>query len=188
MAKTRELVLAVALLALASCGGNIYDSPAIDVPIVGSSSNREPGTGLFLQKSALGDSSTGFDDFMGHARDAYGDAPSRVEIITATIAIGPGAKNLNSLERVFANGAVRVALLVDASGDSYPMCGVTTPAGAGPLTMNVNFDSSQLSPSDYAEFVAGRAHVELRGPVAPTFASSSRNASLDLEFVFRAYH
>ena len=185
MRAPHKLAVVLAALVLVACGGTVYDSPAIDVPIVGSSKDVEDGSGLFLQQSAL-DSSTGFGDFVGHARDAFGSDPARLEVVSATLAIGSGARNLNSLERVFANGTVNVSLRIDGSGTSYPLSHVSSPSGAGPLTMNAHFDSSQLTQSDYADFLAGRTHVVLRGPIASTFASSRGNASLDLTFVFRA--
>lgn len=97
-----------------------------------------------------------------------------------------------TFDQVF-NGVVSIAFVMNGSGNSYPVGSVAGPAGAGPVTLTVAFDSASMPPADYSGLLQGQFKIVLAGTATSgstgfnSSNSSDETATIDATFGFVAY-
>lgn len=180
------LAFAAGLAGLAACGDDpvSYSSPvAINLKAESGAVN---GTALTNEKSIKEESGNPFGAFVTEARAKLGRDPTLIEIDDLTLTLGGQSTGVTKLEEVF-QGTVDVLFIVNTSNNTYPVAQFDSPTGTGPLGADVSFESSQLAPQDWPNYIAGDFKVVLRGTAAPTFATKGAKADLQLAFTFAAF-
>ena len=118
--------------------------------------------------------------------------PVLVDIETAELQLGTGTDRSAAphLAAVFAGG-VEVGLRFDATGGEHPIAsGVVAPDGANALALAVAFDEAAVADGEYAELLAGRFVIVLRGRATTSFVQypiPTTGAELQVSLTFRAY-
>ena len=90
------------------------------------------------------------------------------------------------LEKVF-SATVRLSFQMNGSNNSYPVASVTGPTGAGPVELQVAFDSGAMTPADFSALVGGSFKVVLTGASASGFAARGATARLEATLTFVAF-
>ncbi|HQR29815.1 MAG TPA: hypothetical protein PLL32_05345 [Anaeromyxobacteraceae bacterium] len=142
---------------------------------------------IHVDKNVSTETGNPYGAFVNAAVKALGHAPSRIVVTSATLTLDPaGSTQVTVLEQVF-TGQVRVTFQPNGSVNAYPAAAVTSPVGTGPITMTVTFDSSTMTPADYADLVGGAFKVVLDGSAATGFGSRGASADLTGTFTFEAF-
>ena len=181
--------LAAVLLAVlaAACGSKdpvTYSEPvgiSLDVR-----SGDVVGGAMEVDKNVTTESGNPYGAFVNAATRALGANPSRIAVTSATLALEPSSTNVATLQQAF-TGTVRLAFRPSGTDSSYPAASVVQPAGAGPVPMQVSFDSTAMTPADFQDLVGANFRVVLTGTPATGFASAGATARLESILTFVAY-
>jgi len=181
------LVVAVAAVSSAACGGDpvTYSDP-VGLSLSVASGDVDNGV-LADEKNINTESGNPYGAFSSAAQDAIGGLPSSIDVEAATLTI-EGSTGVAALEEIFA-GDVEVAFVMNGSDQAYPVAVRTIAVGdgAGPVDLEVPFDSDSVTDADYPDLVGGSFKVLLTGDAAAGFAGASADADLSLVLTFTAY-
>jgi hypothetical protein len=188
MSKHLTAIAAVALLA--ACGGNndpVSFSEPVGISLSVASKDVVSGA-VSADKNINTENGNPYGAFTSAARARLGGRdPSHIAVTGATLELLTATSTgVTALEQVF-TGPVSVAFQVGASGTVYPVGQVMNPVGAGPVTLNVAFDSASLLAADRAAITQGQFKVVLGGTSASGFAGASATADLRATLMFVAY-
>lgn len=183
----RLLAVATFTALAAGCGDDpVSYSDPVGMSLSVASGDVDNGT-LVDEKNINTESGNPYGAFSSAAQSAIGGIPSSIEVDAATLTIGD-ATGVDALEDIFV-GEVAVTFVMNGSDVAYPVAARTIAVGdgAGPVALNVQFDSHTFTDGDYAELVAGSFKVTLSGTAAAGFAGASADADLSLVLTFTAY-
>jgi hypothetical protein len=183
---TRHAAVLVAVLATA-CGSKdpvTYSAP-VGISLDARSGDVVSGT-LEVDKNVTTESGNPYGAFANAAVRALGGNPSRIAVTSATLALEPSSTNVTTLQQVF-TGTVQLAFQANGSDSLYPAASVVQPTGAGPVSMQVSFDSATMTPADFQDLVGANFRVVLSGTPSTGFASAAATARLEAVLTFVAY-
>jgi len=179
---------AAALLALlaAACGKDpvSYSAPvgiSLDVR-----SSDDVGGVILVDKNITTEQGNPYGAFTNAAVQKLGRDPSRIEVSSATLRLEPASTNVTALEQVFLS-TTRLSFQMNGSNNSYPVASITAPTGAGPVALQVAFDSGAMTPADYASLVGGNFKLALTGAAASGFGTRGATAKLVATLTFVAF-
>ena len=187
MTRLTLLVVAVLSTAAVGCGDDpVSYSDPVGMSLSVASGDVDNGA-LADEKNINTESGNPYGAFSSAAQMEIGGPPSSIVVEAATLAIETST-GAAALEEVFA-GDVEVAFVMSGSNVAYPVALRTISAGdgAGPVDLDVGFDSDAFTEADYADLVDGSFKVVLSGDAAPGFADASANVDLSLILTFTAY-
>ncbi len=169
------------------CGGDdpVSVSDVVDLKL-SLSSGDVAGNNLSDEKNVNTESGNPYGAFVDDARAEVGGDPSAIRVDEVTIELDPGAStNVDALGLVFADVAVSFEM---SSGEIVLVASdeLTADADAGPLALDVAFDSDALSDADYADLLGGGFKVMLSGEAAAGFAALDASADLEITFLLTA--
>jgi hypothetical protein len=182
----RHAVVILAVLATA-CGTKdpvTYSAPvgiSLDVK-----SADVAGGAIRVDKNVTTETGNPYGAFVNDAVKALGGSPSRIGVSSATLALEPSSTGVTTLQQVF-TGAARLSFEPNGTSTLYPAASVETPTGAGPVPMQVSFDSTSMTPADYDALVGANFQVVLTGTPAAGFGSATATARLQAVLTFVAY-
>ena len=183
---TRFAILLGAVV-LAACGGDdpvSYSAPVgINLKV---ESGDVSGAAISNDKDITNETGNPYGDFVTDARDQIGTDPTRVELEHLTLTLGAQSTGVTALEQVYV-GDVDVLFLMHETNNTYPAGRVTNPSGAGPIEVDVLFESDAVATQDWSKFLSGGYKVSIRGPAAPDFSTKGATADLLLSFTFAAF-
>lgn len=179
-----SLVLTVA--SLAACGDDpvTYSEP-VGISMTADSGDLVAGR-VEEEKNINTESGNPYGAFVENARAEVDGDPSAIRIDEVTLTLDTGAStNVAALGLVFANVDVAFEM---SSGAMVPVAGaeLTTEVDAGPIGLDVGFDSDGLSDVDYDDLLAGGFKVWLTGDAAAGFDVLDASADLEVTFYFTA--
>jgi len=184
-----SLLVPAAASLLAACGDDpVSYSEPVTINLKAKSSDVAD-TVVTEEKGISTEQSNPYGAFIGNAQHALGGAdPGSIEVDEVHLFLGADSTNVTALEEVFA-GDVDVLFQMNDTNNSFPVAGFTMDGavGAGPVALDVGFDSAGMSTADYDKLVGGGFKVLLRGNAAPDFASKGAEATLEVTFQFTAY-
>jgi hypothetical protein len=166
----------------AGCGHNTYSAP-VGVNLHAQSGDVSSGT-LTREKQIALQTGNPYAGFLIDARTKLGKDPSDVGVGGLTLFLGAQSIGVTVLEQVF-TGQVDVLFRLP-SGTSYNVGHVTNPTGAGPINLNVDFDSTKVMGLDHVALMSGNFKVVIRGSAAPLFPAQNADADLQHTFTFKA--
>ena len=144
---------------------------------------------ISVGKNINTESGNPYGAFVNEARARIGHDPSRVVLTGATLKLLGTSTGVTALDQVF-TGAVTISFQMNGTNTTYPAAQVANPAGAGPVSLSVGFDSSSLPAADRASLIQGQFKVLLAGTppggAAGAFATGSDLADLVATFSFVA--
>ena len=183
-----SILTALTLLAATACGDDpvSYSDP---VGIALSVKSGDVGAGAVLEEKNINtESGNPYGAFVTAAEAEIGGSPSRISVDATTLTLDATSKNVDELPAVFA-GVVSVSFVMNTSGATYPVASGTIGAddGAGPVALDVDFDSDDMEDADYDDLVGGSFKVVLAGVSATGFANLDADANLSVVLTFRAY-
>jgi hypothetical protein len=186
MMHCNRLFLLGGLVALGACSDPASTSQPVGIELKAKSGDA--GTGAIAElKDITTESGNPYGAFVADARAQLGGHdPSRIELPSVTLTLGGQSTGVARLEDVF-TGDVDVAFVMNTSSDTYDVAHLMNPAGVGPTSMDVVFDSTKLSANDWPLFLGGQFKVVLRGTPAAGFAQKGADASLQVTFGFDAF-
>jgi hypothetical protein len=182
----RHAAVLLAVLATA-CGAEdpvTYSAPvgiSLDVR-----SGDVAGDAIRVDKNVTTESNNPYGAFVNGAVKALGGNPSRIGVSSATLALEPSSTGVTTLEQVF-TATTRLSFEPNGTTSLYPAASVALPTGAGPVPMQVSFDSTSMTPADYDALVGGNFKVVLTGTPAAGFGSATATARLQAVLTFVAY-
>ncbi len=180
------LLAAVAALATA-CGSK--DPVSYSAPVGISLDVRSAdvvGDTVEVDKNVTTESGNPYGAFTNAAVTALGGNPSRIAVTSATLTLEPSSTNVTTLQQVF-TGTVHLAFQPIGSDTLYPAASVVQPTGAGPVSMQVSFDSASMTPADFQDLVGANFRVVLTGTPATGFGSAGATARMEAVLTFVAY-
>jgi hypothetical protein len=182
----RHLSILSAAVLLASCGSDpvSYFAP-VGISLDAKSADVTAGQ-VSADKNITTESGNPYGAFVNAAVKALGGSPSRIGVASATLALEPSSIGVTALEQVF-TGTVWLSFEPNGTSTLYPAASVALPTGAGPVPMQVSFDSTSMTPADYAALVGGNFKVVLIGTPAAGFGSATATARLQAALTFVAY-
>ena len=178
---------ALLLVLAAACGSKdpvTYSAP-VGISLDARSGDVVGGT-LEVDKNVTTESGNPYGAFTNDAVKALGGNPSRIAVTSVTLTLEPSSTNVVALQQVF-TGTVQLAFQANGSDNLYPAASVVQPAGAGPVSMQVSFDSAAMTPADFQDLVGANFRVVLTGTPATGFASAGATARLEAMLTFVAY-
>ncbi|MBA3539986.1 MAG: hypothetical protein H0T79_10190 [Deltaproteobacteria bacterium] len=143
-------------------------------------------TSISEEKGITTESGNPYGAFVTDATQKLGRAPGGIEVDGVTLVLGAGSTNVVNLNEVF-TGDVDVAFIINDTNNTYDVGHINSPAGVGPLAIDVNFDAASIAAQDNAKFLGGSFKVVIRGPSAVGFETKGAEAELQLNFTFAAY-
>jgi hypothetical protein len=182
----RHATVLLAVLATA-CGTTdpvTYSAPvgiSLDVK-----SGDAAGGAIRVDKNITTESGNPYGAFVNDAVKALGGYPSRIGVASATLALEPSSTGVTTLQQVF-TGTIWLSFEPNGTSTLYPAASAAVPTGAGPVPMQVSFDSTSMIPADYAALVGGNFKVVLIGTPAAGFGSAAATARLQAVLNFVAY-
>jgi hypothetical protein len=183
-ARHATILLAVLATACGTTDPVTYSAPvgiSLDVK-----SGDAAGGPIRVDKNITTESGNPYGAFVNAAVKALGGSPSRIGVASATLALEPSSIGVTALEQVF-TGTVWLSFEPNGTSTLYPAASVALPTGAGPVPMQVSFDSTSMTPADYAALVGGNFKVVLIGTPAAGFGSATATARLQAALTFVAY-
>ncbi len=127
--------------------------------------------------------------FVANARQELAGAdPGRIALTGASLLLGAGTTGVSRLGEVFAGETV-VLFEMNDTNNTFPAANQMLVAadGAGPIAMDVAFESGQMGEADFSKLLAGSFKVVVRGPAATDFAAKGADADLQVTLTFTAY-
>jgi hypothetical protein len=184
--KNIALALLLSITGLAAgCGGhNLYSSP-VGVNLHAQSGDVSSGT-ITQDKMIISQSGNPYATFLAAARAKFGKDPSDVGVGGLTLVLGAGSTGVTLLEQVFTGQVDVLFWMQPGSGNSFSVGHVVNPTGIGPVNLNVDFNSSNVTGLDHAALMSGNFRVVIRGSAAGGFALGNANADLQNTFTFNA--
>jgi hypothetical protein len=182
----RQATVLLAVLATA-CGTR--DPVTYSVPVgisLDVKSGDAAGGAIRVDKNIRTESGDPYGAFVNAAVKTLGGAPSRIGVASATLALEPSSTGVTTLQQVF-TGTTRLSFEPNGTSTLYAAASVDLPTGAGPVPMQVSFDSTSMTPPDYAALVGGNFQVVLTGTPAAGFGSTAVTARLQAVLTFVAY-
>lgn len=179
-------LVAAGCLLLAACGEDpvSYSAPVgINLKV---KSGDVMNNAISDQKGITTESGNPYGAFVSDAQRKLGKDPARIEIEQLTLTLGAQSTGVTALDEVY-TGDVDVAFIMNDTNNTYDAGHVNSPRGAGPVDVNVAFDSAAVGPTDYVKLIGGGFGVVIRGPAAATFVSKGAEANLQLTFTFAAF-
>jgi hypothetical protein len=87
------------------------------------------------------------------------------------------------------SGAVVLGFEMNGSATVYPVATRTIAAAdtAGPLELEVDFDSDDIADVDFPDLASGSFKVSVSGPAAASFAAANADADLLMTLTFSAF-
>jgi hypothetical protein len=183
-ARHATVLLAVLATACGTTDPVTYSAPvgiSLDVK-----SGDAAGGAIRVDKSITTESGNPYGAFVNAAVKALGGYPSRIGVASATLALEPSSTGVTTLQQVF-TGTVWLSFEPNGTSTLYPAASVALPTGAGPVPMQVSFDSTSMTPADYAALVGGNFKVVLIGTPAAGFGGAAATARLQAVLNFVAY-
>jgi hypothetical protein len=184
------LVSALPLCGLA-CGES--EEPASHSAPVGinlkADSDKVVGTNVTDQKNINTESGNPYAAFVADAEGVLGTSPTRIEVVGVSILMAADSTGVSALNEIF-NGRFDVMFEMPTLGDTVPVAHViidTTTAGRGPVELQIDFDSSNLAPDNFADLLAGNFNVVFSGVVASGYSTLGAKADLQITFTFEAF-
>ncbi len=185
--------LAVALpaaFALAACGGDDPVSHSAPVGInLKADSDKVVGTNVTDKKNINTESGNPYGAFVNEAQNVLGRAPGRIEVDGVSILMAAGSTGVSMLSEIF-NGRIDVMFEMSATTDTIPVAHtIIDPKtmGRGPIELEIDFDSANLAPANFADLVAGNFNVVYSGVVASGYSTLGAKADLQITFTFEAF-
>ena len=178
--------LALVLVSLAACGSDpvSYSTPVgINLKV---KSSDVANTAISDDKSITTESGNPYGKFVTDAHAKLGRDPTAIEIDQLTLSLGAQSTGVVALEEVY-SGDVDVALIMNDTNNTYDAGHVTSPTGLGPVDLNVAFQSSQVTATDFPKLLSGSFKVVIRGTAAPGFSTKGAEADLQATFTFAAF-
>ena len=83
-----------------------------------------------------------------------------------------------------------MVFIMNDSNNEFPVAHATIDAGTdgrGPVTMDVDFDSTTILNDDWSRLMTGSFSVALAGLAGPGFDTKGADAALQLTFTFAAF-
>jgi hypothetical protein len=105
-----------------------------------------------------------------------------------TLLLGASSSGVGALGEIYA-GEVAVLFLMNDTNNTFPVATATFDAatGAGPVALDVDFDSDGVQGDDWTKLLSGSFKVVLRGNAATGFADQGADADVQATFSFSAY-
>jgi hypothetical protein len=180
-------LLACALVAVsAACGDDpVSFSEPVGIRMTADSGDLVDGR-IEEDKNINTESGNPYGAFIDSARAEVGGDPSAIEVDEVTITLdAAGSTNVAALGLVFADVAVSFEM---SSGELVPVADqvLTADTDAGPVALDVAFDSGALSDEDYADLLGGGFKVWLSGEAAAGFEALDANADVEVTFLLTA--
>jgi hypothetical protein len=117
--------------------------------------------------------------FLGAAMARLGKNPSRIEVRAAALRLLPTSTGATKVEEVL-TGEVLVSFAMAAPAP-YDVASVRSPAGAGPVPLQVRFSPGSVAAMDMTHLCSGYLDVYLGGTLAAGFAPATSMVQLELE-------
>ena len=185
MTSRHATVLLVVLAAACGTKDPVTYSAPVGISLDVKSSDVAGGT-IRVDKNVTTESGNPYGAFVNDAVKALGGDPSRIGVVSATLALEPTSTGVTVLQEVF-TGTVRLSFEPNGTSTLYPAASVEMPTGAGPVPMQVSFDSMSMTPADFDALVGGNFQVVLTGTPATGFGSAAATARLQAVLTFVAY-
>ncbi len=179
--------LASLAMILAACGGDDVVSYSDPVGIhLAVSDGDVSGSIASDEKNINTESGNPYGEFASAAHDAVGE-PSRITVDETTIEVA-GGSDVGDLDEVF-DGDVEISFVMNGSDTAYPVAGgpIAAGDGPGPILLDVDFDSDDLTDEDYPDLTSGSFKVVLEGEVADGFVALGATADFEVVLTFTAY-
>ncbi len=178
--------LAFALVSLAACGSDpvSYSTP-VGINLKAKSSDVA-NTAITDDKSITTESGNPYGAFVTDAHTKLGRDPTAIEIDQLTLTLGAQSTGVVALQDVY-SGDVDIALIMNDTNNTYDAGHVTSPTGVGPVDLNVVFQSSQVTATDFPKMLTGSFKVVIRGTAAVGFSTKNAEANLQATFTFAAF-
>lgn len=177
-------------IALAACGGEDPVSHSAPVGInLKADSDKVVGTNVTDQKNINTESGNPYGAFVTEAGNVLGHAPGRIEVVGVSILMAADSTGVSMLNEIF-NGRVDVMFEMPTLGDTIPVGHAIIDAnttGRGPLELEIDFDSSNLAPENFADLLGGGFNVVYSGVVASGYSTLAAKADLQITFTFEAF-
>ncbi|MCB9563010.1 MAG: hypothetical protein H6708_21605 [Kofleriaceae bacterium] len=183
-------MLSLGALGLAACGGDdalSYSAP-VGIDLKAKSSDVAGGV-VSNDKGITTESGNPYGAFVSDARDALGGGdPGRIEVEGLTLLLGAGSTGVLTLGEVF-DGTVEVLFVMNDTNDTFPVgsTAVVATTPAGPIDLDVSFDSSAVAAVNWDKMLTGSFKVALRGPAQGDFENANADVDLEATFTFGAY-
>lgn len=170
----------------AACGDDpVSYSEPVGIQMTAASSDLNGGR-VEEDKNINTESGNPYGAFVDNARAEVGGDPSEIRVDEVSLTLDVGASsNVAALGLVFADVDVSFEM---SSGTIVPVAGLVldAEADAGPIALDVGFDSDGISDADYADLLGGGFKVLLTGEAAAGFDVLDANADLEVTFLFTA--
>jgi hypothetical protein len=176
------------LLLLAACGDDpVSVSDQVDLKITIASGDVTGGV-VAADKNVNTESGNPYGVFVQGARDEIGGDPTRITVDAAALTLEATSDNVAGLGEVF-SGALILGFEMNGSATVYPVATRTIVAAdpAGPLELDVEFDSDDIPDVDFADLASGSFKVSVSGPAAASFAAANADADLLMTLTFSAF-
>ena len=183
-------MLSLGALGLAACGGD--DAVSYSAPVgikLQVRSGDVAGGVASTDKNINTESGNPYAAFIADARDALGgNDPGRIEVEGVTLTLATTSTGVTTMGEVF-DGTTEVQFVMNSNNTSYPVASIAVVAttGAGPIDLDVGFDSTTVADADWSGVVGGSFKVVLTGPAQADFENAGADADLDATFTFGAY-
>jgi hypothetical protein len=181
-------LITTSLLILVACGDDpISVSDQVDLKITISSGDVAGGE-VFADKNVNTESGNPYGVFVQGARDEIGGDPGRITVDAVALTLEATSTNVTGIGEVF-SGTLVLGFEMNGSTTLYPVATRTIVAAdvAGPLELEVDFDSDDIPDVDFADLASGSFKVSVSGPAAATFAAANASADLLMTLTFSAF-
>jgi hypothetical protein len=185
---TMKKLLALAPLALlAACSSDpapvTYSAPVgISLPVA---SKDVVSGAVQVDKNITTESGNPYGAFVNAARARIGHDPSRIVVTGTTVELLATSNGVTALEQAFTR--ISISFVMSGTNAVYPVAQIANPTGAGPVPLQVGFDSAVLPEADRAALAQGQFKVVLSGTTAAGFDSANALADVVATLSFEAF-
>jgi hypothetical protein len=181
------LWLALFVTVLAACGDDVVShSGPVGIHLAFSSGDVSGGR-VGDDKNINTESGNPYAAYMAEAREVLGHDPSRIEVDSLTVRLVAPAGSVTTLGGIY-DGPTALTFVMNSTNTVMPVAtlAIVAATGAGPVPMDVAFDSGGLSADDWASLKDGNFKVVIDGPAQGDFEGASANVDLEALFTFDA--
>lgn len=187
----RTIQLSIALLTpflWAACSDDpvSYSAP-IGINLKAKSSDTTGGV-VADEKGITTESSNPYGAFVSAARAELGRDPGEIVVERVDLLLGAASTGVARLGDIF-TGELEVLFKMNDTDNSYPVAtgAISAATSSGPVALDADFSSADISPVDFEKLVGGSFKVIVRGPATAGFSTKGADADLQLTFTFSAF-